>query len=188
MKTIRWVTAGLLFGAVMVGSGSPAAAQLEGECSGSGVWKDSDLAVDAESVGDELVTIPRKDTVDWQGSVSGPPGEYSGSIWIELPPPFGKVEIDNWGGTSDNNNNAGSEDYDLPKLVPAGVEFKVVGEHTDSNGHCEGYVRLEIEGGAFDSPIIWGALVLTALTGGPLALLLIAMVKSAVGAGIGGAR
>jgi len=186
MKRIRWVCAGVMLGSLtLIGSSQPVAADLSGACEGSAVWQDSGLAVDATDSG--VVTIPRKDVVDWQGSVSSPPGDYSGSIWLELPPPFGKVEIDSWGGSSSNTANSGTKDYDIPKLVPAGVEFKVAGEHVDANGVCEGSVRLEIEGGAFDSPIVWGALALTALTGGPLALLLIAMLKSAVAAGVGGA-
>lgn len=186
MKSIRWVLAGVLFGSVLlVGSAPRASADLSGECQASGVWTLSGQTVDAADTG--VVTLPRKDTVDWQGSVSGAPGAYSGSIWLELPPPFGKVEIDSWNGTSTNTANSGSKDYDLPTLLPAGVEFKVAGEHKDANGICSGSVRLEIEGGAFDSPIVWGALVATALTGTPLALMLIAMVKAAIGAGVGGA-
>ena len=186
MKVIRWVFAGVLFGSTLfVGSLQTASAELSGDCQASGDWQFSGLSVDASETG--VVTIPRKDTVDWQGSVGGPPGAYAGSIWLELPPPFGKVEIDSWDGNSTNSENSGSKEYNIPKLVPAGVEIKVAGEHKDDNGLCSGSVRLQIKGGSFDSPVIWGALVLTALAGGPLALVVIAMVKAIVGAGLKGA-
>ena len=97
--------------------------------------------------------VQRSDTVDWQGSVAAPPGVYSGTIAVDLPPPFGEVEIDSWEGDSDSTANAGAKDYDLPSLVPAGVEFRVVGSHTDENGSCSGYVNLEIDGGPFDSAL-----------------------------------
>jgi hypothetical protein len=98
------------------------------------------------------VTIPREDIVDWTGSVAGPPGGYSGNIAVDLPPPFGNVEIDSWSGDSKNTSNVGSEEYDLPSIVPANVEFKVYGQHTDSNGTCKGSVKFKIDGGIWDTP------------------------------------
>ena len=91
MRASRLVFATALFGSLFVAGSSPAAAQLDGGCSASGQWQDTDLFVDAETVGDEVVTIPRKDTVSWEGSVNAPPGVHHGSIWLELPPPFGSV-------------------------------------------------------------------------------------------------
>ena len=187
MRPTRWVFVGLLLGLLVVGSSGPAAAQLGGECTASGVWQKKDLTVDASTIGNDLVTVPRKDTVDWQGSVGSAPGAYRGSIWLELPPPFGKVEIDSWRGTSTNTSNSGTKDYSLPKFVPAGVEFTVAGEHIDRNGVCSGTVRLQIEGGPFESPVTYVALALTIATGGPLAVMLLAMAKAAIAAGFGGA-
>lgn len=145
------------------------------------------MFVDAEAAGDDVVIIPRSDTVDWQGSVSGPPGEHSGSIWLELPPPFGNVEIDNWGGEGKTTSNSGSEEYDLPKLVPAGVVFRVAGQHVDNNGTCTGFVNLEIRGGITDSPIFYAALVLTLVFGALLGFALIPVFQAMIKAGIKGA-
>ncbi len=83
---------------------------------------------------DGVITVTRSDTVAWQGSVAGPPGEYSGSVWVELPPPFGQIEIDSWSGESVTTSKSGVHEYDLPSVVLAGVEFVVGGEHTDANG------------------------------------------------------
>jgi hypothetical protein len=187
MNRRRTALAAVLFGGVALAAPSPARAELEGGCSASGQWREAGLSVDAEAVGDDVVTIPRSDTVDWQGSFTGPPGEHSGSIWLELPPPFGKVEIDNWGGEGETTSNSGSEEYDLPKFVPAGVEFRVAGEHKDENGTCTGHVNMKIKGGITDSPIFYAFAVLTIVFGALLGFALIPVFQAMIKAGIKGA-
>jgi len=179
MKWARWVGPAAMTGLVLLISTGRAAAHLETDngCSGSGIFRDGGFAVDAEAIGDDLVTIPRSDTVDWQGSVTAPPGVYSGTIGVDLPPPFGEVQIDSWDGDSQAISNAGARDYDLPSLVPAGVEFRVVGEHTDENGSCSGYVNLQIKGGPFDSPLVYISLAGTVITGAGAVMLLRPMFK-----------
>ena len=46
------------------------------------------------------VEVRRTDDVDWKGSITGPTGDnaYSGSIKVDLPPPFGSLSIDSWSG------------------------------------------------------------------------------------------
>lgn len=170
-RCFRLVGAGVLVGAVaLMTSTDVASADVTGPCDGSGNFTegtdaDGPFRVDARSIGGDLVVIPRSDTVEWQGSVAGPPGEYRGSISLDLPAPFGDITIDDWSGDSETTSNSGVKDYDLPSFVPAGVEFKVVGQHRDDNGTCSGSVRLEIEGGPFDSPAAPIGLGLTAITG-----------------------
>ena len=60
----------------------------------------------------------------------------------------------------------------MPTLVPAGVEFRVVGSHTDENGSCSGYVNLEIKGGPFDSPLVYASLAGTVIIGAGAVMLL----------------
>lgn len=170
MKWARWVTPVAAVGIVLVASGGKAAAHLESTngCQGAGVFRETGLSVDAEAIGDEVVVVPRSDTVDWQGSVAAPPGVYSGTIAVDLPPPFGEVQVDTWDGESDSTANAGAKDYDFPSLVPAGVEFRVVGSHTDENGSCSGYVNVEIDGGAFDSALTPISLAGTVVVGAGL--------------------
>lgn len=165
-----WLAPAAVVGVVLVASAGKAAAQLESTngCSGSGTFREGGFSVDAEQVGDDVVTIPRSDTVDWQGSVDAAPGDYAGNIAIDLPPPFSEVQIDDWSGTSENTQNAGAKHYDLGTFVPAGVEFRVVGSHTDQNGDCDGYVNLEIKGGPFDSPVAPISLAATVVTGAGL--------------------
>lgn len=163
----RWMAPVAMTAFVIVASAGKAGAQLDGDdgCHGSGTFVNDGLEVDAEGIKDQLVEIPRSDVVDWQGSVNAPPGKYSGSIGVDLPPPFGEVEIDSWSGNSQNTGNSGSRDYDFPSIVPAGVEFQVVGGHTDENGSCDGFVNVEIKGGPFDGPLAPASLVATAGVG-----------------------
>lgn len=174
MKLARWVVPAAMTGLVLLVSTGKAAAHLETDngCKGSGTFRDGGFAVDAETVGDDLVTIRRSDTVDWQGSVTAPPGAYSGTIGLDLPPPFGEIQVDSWDGDSQTTENAGARDYDLPSLVPAGVEFRVVGSHTDENGSCSGYVNLQIKGGPFDSPLVYVSLAGTVIAGAGVVMLL----------------
>lgn len=181
MRCVRSIGLGLVVGAAIsaalfVGSpttlmgGAPSSgdvvlAELDGDptCAASGWFRDADLVVDADTT--EVVVVPRTDRVDWQGSVVAAPGRYEGSVWLELPPPFGRVEIDSWQGTTTTRSNAGTEEYALPKALPGGVRFTVAGEHTDEQGTCSGRVTVELEGGPLGSPITWGALGATALAG-----------------------
>ena len=183
MRASPWVFAAALVGGVLVAGSSPAAAQLDGPCSASGQWQDTDLFVDAEAVGDEVVTIPRKDTVSWEGSVSAPPGVHHGAIWLELPPPFGSVQIDSWGGEGVTTSNFGDEEYDIPKFVPAGVEFRVAGEHIEENGTCTGYVNIKIKGGLTDSPVFYAAAALTIAFGAMLGFALVPVFQAIVKSG-----
>lgn len=167
----RWVGATAVAGLGLFAMSGRASAQLESNngCQGSGTFQDTGVTVDAEAIGDDVVEVERSDTVDWQGSVTAAPGVYSGKISVDLPPPFSEVEIDSWDGESDSTTNAGVKDYDLTSWVPADVEFKAVGSHTDENGSCTGFVNLKIKGGPFDSPVAPISLAGTVLTGAGLA-------------------
>ena len=171
MKIVQWGAAGAIFGLLLVGSPRVASAQLSSDdgCKATATWTNG-LQVDATHTG--TVTVPRSDVVQWVGSVTAAPGPYHGSVWIELPPPFGKVQLHSWSGNSATTSNAGQEKYDIPKLVPGGAVFTVSGEHIDANGTCAGSVDLSISGGALGSPVTWVALGGTAVSGLSLAALL----------------
>lgn len=173
MRVVRWSLAATAFGLMLVGSASRASAGIDGTngCQATGTWREAGITVDAATA-DGVIVIPRSDTVDWTGSVAAPPGAYHGSVWVELPPPFGKVTVGSWKGNSQTTSNSGAHEYDLPSLVPAGVEFTVAGEHIDQNGTCTGSVTVELEGGAFDSPLTAVSLLGTAASGVGLAALL----------------
>jgi hypothetical protein len=170
MNALRWIVVGVGGGLFVLGSATLVDAEISGGngCQATGTWQAAGITVDAATV-DGVVTIPRSDTVDWQGSVAAPPGAYSGSVWVELPPPLGEVEIDAWSGDSQTTSNSGSHEYDLPSVVPGGVEIVVAGEHGDDNGTCTGSVAVQIEGGPFGSPLTAVSLLGTAATGAGMA-------------------
>lgn len=179
MRLVRWTVAGVTGGIVsmallgLVPGTAPVAAEIEGDqgCQATAWFRDADVVVDVASIGaDEVVTVRRSDTVDWQASVAAPPGDHEGSVWVDLPPPLGRVEIDSWSGSTSARSSSGTEEYDLPKAVPAGVRFTVSGEHRDDQGTCTGTVTLAIEGSPWSSPVTWAGLGATAATGVGLAM------------------
>ena len=146
---------------------SAASAEItEGNCTGKldfikGTKDDGPFSVDANQPVDQVVVVPRSDTVNWSGSTPAQSGDYKGSIRVELPFPFGSIEIDSWEGQIQTNTNSGTRDFDLPSFVPGGTEFVLSAEHTDSAGTCAGKVTMALEGGPFGSFITWLALIVT---------------------------
>jgi hypothetical protein len=173
MRAVRWLVTGAGGAILILGSASMAGAEITGTngCEASGTWREAGITVDAATA-EGVITIPRSDTVDWTASVTAPPGEYEGKVWIKLPPPLNERTIDSWSGNSQTTSNSGTEEYDLPALVPAGVEIIVGGEHTDQNGTCSGSVTVEFDGGPFSSPVTAISLAGTAATGAGLAAML----------------
>lgn len=173
MKLSRWCSAGAGVALLLFGSASMVGAEISGTngCQATGSWREAGIVVDANSA-TGVVVIPRADTVDWEASVAAPPGSYRGSVWVELPPPFGQIEIDSWSGDSQTTSNSGSHEYDLPSTVPAGVDIVVGGEHIDQNGTCSGTVTVQLDGGPFSSPLTAISLAGTAVTGLGMAALL----------------
>lgn len=157
MRTTRLIVVGLVAGAVTSMAGglgaAPASAALSGNCAASAMFVDSGVTVDAPT--DEVVTVRRADTVQWEASSTAPPGVYEGSMHLELPAPFGNVRIESWQGDSQTMSNSGTDTYDLPSLVPGGAKVVVSGRHDDVNGRCAGSVTLRIEGSALSSPLTW---------------------------------
>ena len=173
MSVRRWFGMGAMLGAVvLLAPPRPVAAGLDGPCDASGTFVTGTKAagsftVNAKDVGSKTVVIPRKDTVNWTGSVNVPATTraYAGSVTVKLPPPFGDVTIDSWNGSSARVSNSGTHEYNLPKMVPAGVTFTVQGQHVEPAATCSGSVAVQIEGGLFDSPIAPISFALTGLVG-----------------------
>lgn len=166
LAVFAWVT-----GVVLLSASSTAQAELNGPCEATGAFTegtdDGPFTVDAKAVGGDTVTVPRSDSVQWTGSVPGPPGDHSGSVVVDLPAPFGGFTVDSWAGSSQQTSNNGVEEYDLPVVVPSGVEFRVSGDHVDEASQCDGYVNVVIEGGPFTAPAVpAAALALTAIAAG----------------------
>ena len=148
------------------------------------------LSLDDQCIQGHRAAGPDYERVDVElgddvGEVLGERKEVEGAtvaLSVDLPPPFGALRIDSWKGNSQSTGNAGSKKYNFPKLVPAGVEFKVEGSHTDENGFCTGYVNLKIDGGPFDSPLAPVSLVATVASGAGLFGVIRPLLKKVVAA------
>ena len=170
----------ILLGAILLGLGfvgaSPAAAEIDGPCTGSGDFEDGTkdagpFTVDGNT--SDVVEVPLKDTVRWQGAIDGVSGEreFAGLIEVDLPWPLGAATIDTWDGSTDETGNKGDKSYDLPSAIPRGVEFEVSGQHSeDGTVVCSGTVKVKVEGGAFDSPLAPVGIGGTVISGIGLAL------------------
>jgi hypothetical protein len=127
---------------------------------GTGAWRDGGFTVvSSDADPGEVIEIPRADQVAWTGQVVGPqPGRErptAGSILLQLPAPLGRITVNRWDGNGVNVEASGTESYDLPALVPAGVVFTLHGEHREGGQvFCTGTAQLRIAGGPFDSPLI----------------------------------
>lgn len=158
---------------------APAAADLvdpPGSCAGTGTWQDGGFTVDSTTAErSTVIEIPRADRVSWSGEVVGvDPGSertIAGSVAVRLPVPLGSFTVNDWAGPARTVATSGTETYDLPSFVPAGVVFRLQVEHYENGAlHCSGAARLRIAGGPFDSPLIWAVLAATVLFGALLAL------------------
>jgi hypothetical protein len=138
-----------------------------GACTASGQW---DHPVQfAPSSKDhapgDVVRIPQKGTVEWQGhemgkpiGYLGPPRPIDGRIQVTLP--FGvTATVWHWGGdTSPRYSNEGQEKYDVPSAL-VGVKLKLSGYEKDSGKTvCAGSVFVEVSGNKIKNPVGWVAL------------------------------
>jgi hypothetical protein len=157
-----------------IAGATPADAEIDGPCSGSAEFNKGGFTVDANELAPgEVVEVPVADTVHWQGAIDGVSGErdIDGSVSVDLPWPLGEATIDSWDGSTTETGNQGVKTYDLPSLIPRGVEFEVKGQHSeDGTVVCTGTVTVKVEGSAFDSPLTPVALAGTAISGVGLVL------------------
>ena len=148
-----------------------------GACVASATWQTGGVAMTSTALnGDDVIEIPRADTVSWQGGVAGPAAggerDVAGRVSLALPPPFGSIDLAQWQGDATEVQRAGSYSYDLPAIVPAGVLLDLNASHDEKGRrHCTAQVAVIIAGGPFDSPLIWAFLAGFALLAAALVLL-----------------
>jgi hypothetical protein len=135
-----------------------------GACVASATWQTGGVAKTSTALtGDDVIEIPRADTVSWQGGVAGPAAggsrDVAGRVSLALPPPFESIDLAQWQGEATEVQRSGTYTYDLPSIVPAGVLLDLHASHDEKGQrHCTAQVAVIIAGGAFDSPLIWAAL------------------------------
>lgn len=137
-----------------------------GACTATGHWVTEGVTrASTQYVPSDIVKIPQKDTVDWQGhehgepiGYFGPPRPIDGAVQVTLP--FGiKVTVWHWGGDkSPRYSNEGQESYNVPSVLVR-IPLKLSGYEKDDGALvCSGSVYLEVAGSRFKNPVGWGAL------------------------------
>jgi hypothetical protein len=143
----------------------PAGASMEGGCTAVATFL---LGVGAGSVtidvgvasSSEPVEIAATDTVEWRVTVPGSstPEPMRGRLEIDLPWPLGTQTLESWSGTATQGEATGLYTYELTKAFPRGTAFTVTGNHSEPGVTCIGEVALQVDGGPFDTWLIWVAL------------------------------
>lgn len=176
MNIRRWFLAMLAPLGVLIPPGQASADIESGDCTGevrfvTGTEADGPFSVDADRPLGDVVVVPRSDTVEWSASTPATSGEYSGSVTVDLPFPLGSYKIEEWSGTVQTSTNSGTDSYDLPGVIPGGVEFRVSATHSDEAGTCNGSLTVKIEGRSFGSAVTPIALVTTVILGALLVVI-----------------
>ena len=163
MRLIRiLVAAAIIVGTPALLAGA-AGATITGPCTASGTINGTTYQASASSV-----TIPRSGNVTWRGAVNtGSSGKRNieGKVYLEFPPPFGKVVVANgsWDGPSSSYSNRGSYHYDLPSVL-VGPKFTLSGHHAERGTVvCTGTIDIQLSGSKLKNPILLASLALTVL-------------------------
>jgi hypothetical protein len=138
-----------------------AQAQLAGNCTGTGTINGK--VYDPKT--QDSVTIPRGPAdVHWRGTVKGNgKRNIEGKVYLELPPPFGKLVIGSgsWDGPSSRYANNGVYSYEWPAVL-VGPKFTVLGHHAEGGTVvCTGSMEVQIAGSKWKNPAFIASLLLT---------------------------
>ena len=141
-----------------------------GDCTATAVL-DNGTVIDPY-VSSGVYEVPISGSATYEGSVPAveTPRPINGKVEIITPPGIPNISIDEdwtWDDPAATGlGEAGEVSWDLPSVLPRGVQITVEGFHAE-NGTvvCEGSVTIEFEGGPFDSPLTPISLVGTALAG-----------------------
>ena len=153
-------------------------ASLDGPCRATGTITPGDVRINPKR-GDGPFTVPLEGTVNWVGRIGNgdrvPERRHNGEITVEAPPGWEQLlgsllEFRAWGEEDAvTTRERGTDEYTLPSLTPRGTDIPVSGFHDDELGQCDGAIVVQVEGGALDTPLAWGAIGGTVVTGAGLA-------------------
>lgn len=127
---------------------APANAEVfQGDCTGSVTFSDGTVVTEKQLI-TEVVLVPEKDTVEWEGNTHlDEPAEeehFFGNVSVALPR-FNWV-VEDWEGDTKEVKDKGSHTYEVPGFVPRGVQFEVTGEHTQQGQTCVVAVTMKVDG------------------------------------------
>jgi len=135
-------------------------------CTASGTWVNAGFTKNSTDYSpNDVIVVPQKDKVDWQGHEFGKPIGYFGPARaidgaVQVHMPFGvAVTIWHWGGShSQRYSNQGQESYNVPSVL-VGVKLKLSGyENEGGKRVCSGSVYLEVAGSKTKNPIAWAGI------------------------------
>ena len=137
-----------------------------GACTATGHWVHAAfMRSSTQYQPNDVVLVPQKDTVNWEGhqfgkpiGYFGPPRPIDGAVQVAIP--FGiKVTIWHWGGDkSPRYSNEGQESYNVPSAL-IGVKLKLSGFQSDNGRQvCSGSVYVEVTGSKTNNPIGWAGI------------------------------
>ena len=159
MKRMRVVVAVAIAALVPMLTAGTAQAELSGPCTASGTLNGKTYNPKTQ----DSAVIPRAGTVHWRGTVADGSGKrpIAGGVWVKLPWPIEKVQINgSWGKSSDRYANNGEYDYDLP-MVLVGPKFMLFGHHTERSVTCAGTMEVQLSGSKWKNPALIASLLLT---------------------------
>ena len=135
-------------------------------CTAMGTWVNGGFTKSSTQYSpNDVVLVPQKDKVNWQGSEFGKPIGYFGPARaidgaIQVHVPFGfDVSIWHWSGShSQRYSNEGQESYNVPSVL-IGVKLKLSGfENEGGKRVCAGSVYVEVAGSKTKNPIGWAGI------------------------------
>jgi len=137
-----------------------------GTCTATGHWVQGGFTRSSTDYKPkDVVLVPQKDTVNWDGhefgkpiGYFGPPRPIDGAVQVAVP--FGvNVTIWHWGGhQSPRYSNEGQEAYNVPSIL-IGVKLKLSGYENDNGKRvCSGSVYVEVTGSKIKNPIGWAGI------------------------------
>lgn len=165
----------LIGGTALLLAAAPAHADLlreaTGNCQASAQVTDGPF-IDAYADDPVTYEIPLAGSATYRGQVGSgadrAPRDFNGEVVIKTPPGIPDIELTSkwiWEGSGTGAADAGDVSWDLPRVMPRGVEFRVEGFHQDVPEFCEGFVTLKIAGSPLDSvlaPVALGATAVAA--------------------------
>jgi hypothetical protein len=159
MRLIRILVATAIIVLVPVATATAARATTTGPCTATGT-----INRKTYSAAEVSVVIPKQAAVRWRGAIKGSGKRViNGKIYLQLPPPFGKMVIGNgkWDGPSARYANTGVYKYDFPAAL-VGPKFVLSGNHAEKGAVvCTGTVIVQLEGSKSRNPLLIASLVLT---------------------------
>lgn len=139
---------------------APAGAEVRsGGCTGSATFSNGVVVTESQPI-DEVVVVPDKDDVIYEGSINLPPPDdevpFNGGVNVRLP--IGNWSVVTWSGETVEVSDAGIYPYEVPPSVPRGTGgLEVTAAHNQQGQECLVAVTMALEGDPGTTAIVAAA-------------------------------